>query len=70
MNTGQHCNLYQLLTSLTKYQKGVYYLGSKAFSSLPSYIKIVYTNPKQFKSTLKNLLHTYTHTYILFVLFR
>jgi len=44
MNTGQCHNLSQLLTSLTKYQKGVYHLGSKAFSSLPSYIKTVSTN--------------------------
>lgn len=46
MNTRQHRNLHQLSTSLTKYQKGVYYLGSKASSNLPSYIKTVSTNPK------------------------
>ena len=59
MNTGQHRNLHQLLTSLAKYHKGVYHLGSNAFSNLPSYIKTVSTNAKQFKSTLQYLLSTY-----------
>lgn len=63
MNTREHRTLHQLLTSLIKYQKGVCYLGSRAFSNIPSYIKTVSTDPKQFKSTLKYLLHIYTHTH-------
>jgi hypothetical protein len=35
----QHLNLHKLLPNLTKYQKGVCYLGMKVFSLLPSYIK-------------------------------
>jgi hypothetical protein len=32
----QHLNLHQPLPNLTKYQKGVYYLGMKVFGVLPS----------------------------------
>jgi hypothetical protein len=53
MNTRQHCNFHQPLPSLTKLQKGVYYLGIKVFSHLPSYIKTVSNDRKQFKSILK-----------------
>ena len=35
--------------NLTKYQKGVYYLGVKVLNMLPSYIKIESDNPKKFK---------------------
>jgi hypothetical protein len=60
MNTRQHYNLHQPLPSLTKYQKGVYYLGIKVFNNLPSYIKPVSDNPKHLKSALKNFLHIYS----------
>ena len=37
----QHTNFHQPSVNLTKYQKGVYYLGLKLFNMLPTYIKIV-----------------------------
>jgi hypothetical protein len=39
IGTRQHSNLHIPLPNLTKYQKGVYYLGVKIFNVLPSYIK-------------------------------
>jgi len=54
MHTRQHCNFHQPLPSLIKLQKGVYYLGIKVFSHLPSYVKTVSDDCKQFKSILKN----------------
>jgi hypothetical protein len=56
INTRQHYDLYQPLSSLIKYQKGVYYIGIKVFSSLPSYIKDKFDNYKDFKLTLKHFL--------------
>jgi len=43
--------------NLTKYQKGVYYLGVKVFNMLPSYIKIDSDNPKKFKLILQKLFN-------------
>jgi hypothetical protein len=60
MKTRQYCHLHPPLPSLVKYQKGVYYSGIKIFSNFPAHIKIMSDNPKQFKSTLKNFLHTYS----------
>jgi hypothetical protein len=53
----QHLNLRQPLPSLTKYQKGVYYLGIKVFSVLPSYIKQESNSPKRFRLILKKFLY-------------
>ena len=41
-----HANFRQPSVNLTKYQKGVYYLGVKVFNMLPSYIEIESDNPK------------------------
>jgi hypothetical protein len=35
---------------------GVYYMGIKAFNHLPSYIKELLDNKKEFKNILKNYL--------------
>ena len=43
--------------NLTKYQKGVYYLGIKVFIMLPSYINIESDNPKKFKLILHKFLY-------------
>jgi hypothetical protein len=43
--------------NVTKYQKGVYYIGVKMFNMLPSYIKTEFDNPKKFKVILHNFLH-------------
>jgi len=39
--------------SLTKYQKGVYYLGVKVVNLLPSYFKVDSNNPKELKLILQ-----------------
>jgi hypothetical protein len=57
IDTRQHFNFHQPLPSLVKYQKGVYYLGAKVFSGLPSYIKHESNNPTRFKLILKDFLH-------------
>jgi len=41
VDTRQHTNFHQPSVNLTKYQKGVYYLGVKVSNMLPTYIKIV-----------------------------
>jgi hypothetical protein len=53
INTRQHVNLYQPSANVTKYQKGVYYLGVKVFNAFPIYIKTDFDNPKEFKVVLK-----------------
>ena len=42
---------------MTKYQKGVYYLGVKVFNMLPPHIKTESDNPKKFKMILQTFLH-------------
>ena len=39
IDTRQQANFHQPSVNVAKYQKGVYYLGVKVFSMLPSYIK-------------------------------
>jgi len=43
--------------NLTKYQKGVYYLGVKVFNMLPTYVKIESDNPTKFKLVLQKCLY-------------
>jgi len=45
INTRQHPNFHHLLPSLTKYQKGIYYLSIKVYNELPSDTKDVSDNP-------------------------
>jgi hypothetical protein len=42
---------------LTKYQKGVYYLGVKVFNKLPTYITEEFDNTKKFKKILQKYLN-------------
>jgi len=56
IDTGQHANFHQPSVNLTKYQKGVYYLGVKVFNKLPAYIKVESDNPKEFKLFLWKFL--------------
>jgi hypothetical protein len=55
--TRQQSNFHQPSANLTKYQKGVCYLGAKVFNKLPSYIKEEFNNPKKFKLILKKFLN-------------
>jgi hypothetical protein len=56
INTRQHANFHQPSVNVAKYQKGVYYLGVKVISALPSDIKPESNNPKKFKVVLQNFL--------------
>jgi hypothetical protein len=57
INTRQQANLHLPLVNVTKYQKGVCYLGIKVFNSLPSHTKTELDNPMIFKWVLQKLLH-------------
>jgi len=57
IDTRQHANFHQPSVKLTKYLKGVFYLGVKVFNMLPSYIKIESDNPKKFKLILQKFLY-------------
>jgi hypothetical protein len=39
INTREQNNLHQPLANLRKYQKGIYYLGTKVYNNLPPHIK-------------------------------
>ena len=56
IHTRQHANFHQPSVNLTKYQKGVYYLGVKVFNKLPTYLKVESDNPKEFKFDLQKFL--------------
>jgi len=47
IDTRQHANFKLPSVNLTKYQKGVYYLGVKVINMLPSYIKVESDNTKK-----------------------
>jgi len=52
--TRQQSNFHQPPAHLTKYQKGICYLGIKVFNKLPPYIKDEFENIRRFKRRLKN----------------
>ena len=54
--TRQQSNLHQPLANLSKYQKGICYLGVKVFNKLPPYIKEEVDNLRKFKRSLQNFL--------------
>jgi len=56
-DTRQHANFHQPSVNVTKYQKGLYYLGVKVFNILPSYIKTESDNPRKFKAVLQKFLY-------------
>jgi hypothetical protein len=60
INTRTKWNLHQPMTNLTTYQKGMYYSGIKVFNSLPTQIKDLSHNSKQFISALKNFLYLHS----------
>jgi hypothetical protein len=55
-NTRNKSNLFLPQTRLTKYQKGVYFAGTKIFNHLPKNIKKLSENPIKFKSELMKFL--------------
>jgi hypothetical protein len=56
ISTRYRYDLYVLNTNLNKYQKGVYYTGSKLFNNVPLPIKSLNHDAKMFKSALKEYL--------------
>ena len=57
IDTRQHAKCHQPSANWTKCQKGVYYFGVKVFNKLPTYIKIVCDNSKNFKVVLQKFLY-------------
>jgi len=51
----QHANFHQPSMNMTKYQKGVYYLGVKVFNMFPSDKKKESDNTKKFRLTVQKL---------------
>jgi hypothetical protein len=56
-NTRQSADLYQPFSRLSNFQKGTFYMGVRIFSSLPSEIKDLIYDIKQFKRVLKIFLY-------------
>jgi hypothetical protein len=54
--TRQQSNFHQPSANLSKYQKGICYLGVKVFNKLPPYIKEEFDNSRKFKRSLQNFL--------------
>jgi glucan biosynthesis protein len=50
-------NLYLHSSKLTVYQKGTYYMAIKMYNSLPTQIKGIAYDPKQFRKNLKSFLY-------------
>ena len=57
IDTRQHTNFHQPSVNLTKYKKGVYYLGVKVFNKHPTYVKTESDNTKKFKLVLQKFLY-------------
>jgi hypothetical protein len=49
--------LHHPSANLTKYQKGVYYLGVAVFNKLPTFIEEEFDNTKKFKKILQKYLN-------------
>jgi hypothetical protein len=59
LQTRQSNNLYLPASTLTLYQKGVYFTGIKLFNNLPHEIKEIVKIAKQFKISLRRYLITH-----------
>jgi hypothetical protein len=55
-NTRSNTNLHLSSARLTKYQKGVYFSGTKVYNCLPTEIKQISGDLKQYKLALKRFL--------------
>jgi len=53
INTRTKSNLHQPIANLSKYQKGAYYSGIKVYNSLPTWIKDLSADRRQFGHALK-----------------
>jgi exonuclease III len=59
-STRQRHNLYQPISTMTTYQKGIHYMGIKIYNNLPQSIKEVSNKEKKFETSLKQYLHTHS----------
>jgi hypothetical protein len=59
LQTRESNYLYLPTSTLTLYQKGVYFTGIKLFNNLPLEIKEIVQIPKQFKNSLRRYLITH-----------
>jgi hypothetical protein len=57
ISTRQHTNLHQPTLNLTGYQQGIYYSGVRVYNNLPSHIKQLLDDPKNFELQLKKFLY-------------
>jgi hypothetical protein len=55
--TRNNSNLHLPTINLTKFYKGPYILGTKAFNHLPQYLKLLVNDIKCFKKSLKRFLY-------------
>jgi hypothetical protein len=60
INTRTKCNLHQPLPHLSTYQKETYCFGIEVFNNLPTQIKDLSHDTKQFKSALKSFFHVHS----------
>jgi hypothetical protein len=60
INTRQQDNLHQPLANLRKYEKGIYYVGTKVYNNLPLCIKDVSNDFKKFEGKLKQFLQIHS----------
>jgi hypothetical protein len=58
--TRAHCNLHLPVVKLTKYSKGAYISGIKAFNHLPQSRKRLVTDEASFKRALKRFLYQHS----------
>ena len=56
-NTRYGSKMHQTISNLPIYQRGFYHVGLKVFNSLPTYIKDIFFNVKEFKHLLKTFLY-------------
>jgi hypothetical protein len=56
INTRHNNNFHYPIRNLTVFHKGTYYFGTKVFNNLPSNIKNLAHNTKQFRFALKRFL--------------
>jgi len=59
-NTRQNTNIHLPTVNLTKYLKGPYISGVRAFNHLPSELKNLVNDPKAFKLALKQFLYRHS----------
>jgi hypothetical protein len=60
ISTRQHTNLHQPTSNLIVYQQGIYYSGVRVYNNLPSHIKRLSDDPKNFELQLKTFLYLHS----------